>query len=102
MQSSIVELAKLMKERDNAKQVSFVLGKVVSSYPNLKISDGDDIILSSENLIVTAHLLPHKRSYSTSEHGGTISFTDSLVKGDKVVMISSSDGQKYIVLDRVV
>lgn len=102
MDAALVEFAKLFKDRDNKNKESFVIGKVVSSYPDLKINDGDEILLTKKNLIVAGHLLPHSRSFVTSKDSGVIQFTDSLKNGDKVIMIPSSDGQKYIVLDRVV
>lgn len=102
MDAAIVELAKMLHERNNISKESFVVGKVISSYPNLKINDGDEIILSKSNLIVASHLLPHSRAYTASNGSGTITFTDSLKSGEKVIMIPSTDGQKYIVLDKVV
>lgn len=102
MDAAIVELAKLFHERNNKTKESFVIGKVVSPYPNLKINDGDEILLTKHNLIVAGHLLPHNRSFTTPNDSGVIYFTDGLKKGEKVIMIPSSDGQKYIVLDRVV
>lgn len=102
MDAALVELAKMFRDRDNKTSETFVVGKVISSYPNLKINDGDEIILSKNNLIVAGHLLPHSRSYMSSSGSGNITFTDSLKAGEKVIMIPSSDGQKYIVLDKVV
>lgn len=102
MDSEIVELAKLFHERNNKAKESFVVGKVVSPYPDLKINDGDEILLTKNNLIVAAHLLPHSRNFSSPNDGGVINFTDGLKKDEKVIMIPSNDGQKYIVLDKVV
>lgn len=102
MDAALVELAKLFHERNNKTKESFIIGKVVSPYPNLKINDGDEIILTRENLIVAGHLLPHSRDFITSGTSGTINFTDGLKKGDNVIMVASSDGQKYIVLARAV
>lgn len=102
MDAAMVEFAKLFYERNNTTKESFVIGKVVSSYPNLKINDGDEILLTKHNLIVAGHLLPHSRSFNAPKDSGVIQFTDSLKTDEKVIMIPSSDGQKYIVLDRVV
>lgn len=102
MNAAIVELAKMLHQRNNVIKESFVVGKVISPYPDLKINDGDEIILDKSNLIVAGHLLPHSRTYTASNGSGTITFTDSLKTGEEVIMIPSSDGQKYIVIDKVV
>lgn len=102
MQAELVELAKMFRSRDNKPSESFVIGKVVSSYPDLKINDGDEILLSRENLIVLGHLLPHSREFDAPGISGKINFKDGLKRGESVIMIPSSDKQKYIVLDRAV
>lgn len=102
MDAALVELAKMFHERNNKSNGGFVIGKVVSPHPDLKINDGDEILLNRENLIVAGHLLPHSRSFVTSGTSGTINFTDGLKRGESVIMIPSTDDQKYIVLDRAV
>lgn len=102
MQHELVELAKMFHTRNNQSKESFIIGEVVSSYPDLKINDGDEILLSGKNLIIAGHLLPHSRTFNASNMSGTINFTDGLKRGERVIMIPSSDKQKYIVLDRAV
>lgn len=84
MQKEIVELAKLLKERNNIKFETFVIGKVISPPPNAAIADGENIILRNKKLIFAAHV------------------TNKLQKDDIVILIPSADNQKYVVLDKAV
>lgn len=86
MESAIVELAKLFKERNPKNSSNYVIGKVISPLPNLRINDGDSIILDKENLTVTSWFQRNSE----------------IKQGDLVLMIPSSDEQNYIVIDKVV
>ncbi len=113
--NGIVELAKLLRARDNIVNSGVQLGRVVSPLPDIKVALGEKIILTKEHLIFAAHMLKdHKRGYRangsiefldvdapfTAE--GEIEFTDSLQAGDRVIIIPTKDEQKYYVLDKAV
>lgn len=88
MNSNIVELAKLFKNGNkNSSSANFVIGKVISPLPNLKISDGSFIILDRDNLIVTDYFYRNNTNIKAN---------------DLVLMIPSVDEQNYVVIDKVV
>ena len=87
MMQEALELAKLLKERDNNKFDPVAIGRVISVSP-LKVNDGDDIILDEE-LIITLRI----QQLITS---------NELTAGNKVVMMANSSLDKYVVIDKVV
>lgn len=121
----IMELAKLLKERENPSTSGIQVGKVVVGFPDIKISAGDKIILDRDDLVFSAHILKNYRrdfeienidgetdSINVGDHGthkhkintlkATIKFTDELKIGDEVILIPTTDEQTYYVLDKVV
>jgi hypothetical protein len=85
--SSIVKLAKMLKERDNKSPTSTSTGKVLSWLPN-------EVIISIENGAV----------FLRNEH---IILTQTVVDrtieiGDELVIIPTPDEQTYFVLDKAV
>ena len=78
-----VELARLLKERNNRPNMGVVIGKVIRELPDLLVSIGDEIILDEELLIAN-------RIYSLA-----------LLAGDQLILMPSSDGQTFYVMDKV-
>lgn len=85
MQPSLVRLGKMFKDRDNSKCEGFLIGKVVSPLPNIQISIDENIVIDRSYLIIT----------------NTIANT-SIVKGELVALIPSSNNQTYLLFDKVV
>ena len=84
MQDWEIQLAKLFKERNQQKVNGMTKGVVVSPLPNFRVSVGSEIVLDSDLLIVstTVHNLDPK-------------------SGTDVILMPTSNGQKYFVLDGV-
>lgn len=131
--NGIVDIAKMLKERDNPQALGVSIGTVVSPMPNIQIRLSDKILLEKENLAISAHVLPgYERTavvamladepvgnidayvsappstrYTVTKMNlqnvpATIEYTDSLKKGDKVILIPTADGQTFYVIDKVV
>ena len=83
--SGITELAKLLKERENSRGYSPVIGKVIE-LPNIKIRLGDKVILTA------AHIESCISLTSTDENGKYINL------GKEVVLLPYADNQKFIVI----
>lgn len=79
----ITEIAKMFKERDNKSSLGIITGTVASiSPPRVRISDR--IIVSGSKLVIAS------------------SYQNAMQKGDSVIVIASSDNQKYYVIDKAV
>ncbi|ABR48582.1 hypothetical protein Amet_2428 [Alkaliphilus metalliredigens QYMF] len=126
--NGIKELAEMFKERENKAYMGPQIGKVITPPPNIKVSLGDKIILEKNRLIIAAHVLsgytrqfqgqsngtittktpPSPVSYSEYtvledlNHAGEIVYTDTLKTGDEVILLPSTDEQKYIIIDKAV
>ena len=114
------DLVKLMKQNaveavNASKPANVVFGKVVSSSP-LKIKVDQKLILTSAQLVLTRNVTNYRLSVTVNhntESGGSdnhshvvkgttnITVNNSLNIGEEVIMIQSSGGQKYIVIDRI-
>lgn len=108
MDKEIVELAKLFKVRDNKSYDGFLIGKVIAPPPSTAISIDENIILDNDNLIFSAQLLSgYERSFEVydatiNSFSGKIKTTDTLKSGDLVILVPSTNGQLYIVIDKAV
>lgn len=104
--NGIVELAKLFKDRENESYDGYVIGEVMADFPNVKIKIDDNIHLDASHLVFAAHLLSgYTREYEivgTNMTNGTIKWTDTIKKGDRVILVPSQNGQSYIVIDKAV
>ena len=96
-----------------SKPSDVVFGKVISDSP-LKIQIDQKLILTSAMLVLTRNVKDFKvkmtvdhRTETASNHShqykGKKEFLvhNALIKGDEVLMIRQSGGQKYIVIDRI-
>jgi len=125
----IAELAKMFKERDNVAYMGPQVGKVISPPPDLKVSLGKEILLTREHLVVAAHVLagyeraleipltddvtgetqpeligdPHQHTHQMGSIGikGRIKFTNTLKAGDEVILIPTTDCQRYFLVDKI-
>lgn len=129
-EDGLTELAKMLKERDPKRPPSITTGIVVSPPPNPLIKLNDVIVLDGNRLIFSSHLLAgyerrikfketdwgittevndggqgartHKHYVNLSNEDTLIEWTDTLIKGDEVILIPVQDGQLYYVIDKAV
>lgn len=127
---SIVEMAKLFKERENQPYMGPQIGTVISPPPELKVRLGDKIILDKKRLVIAAHVLAsyrraiqvqdassfsgntasalegtgyeHTHTYESLGFAGQMSYTDTLQEGDEVILMPSTDIQTYFLVDKAV
>lgn len=125
----IVELAMLFKERDNVAYMGPQVGKVVSPPPDIKVSLGKEILLNKEHLLMAAHVLagyeraieipltndiegetelkfvgqPMEHSHDQKSIGvkGKMKYTNTLQIGDEVILIPTTDCQRYFLIDKL-
>ncbi|PEB56247.1 hypothetical protein CON65_15940 [Bacillus pseudomycoides] len=105
--NGIVELAKLFKDRENEPYEGYVIGEVMADFPDVKIKIDDNIHLDVSHLVFAAHLLSnYTREYEIVDEfsvtTGKIKWTDTIKKGDRVILVPSQNGQSYIVIDKAV
>lgn len=81
-----VQLAGLLKDRDNRPAPGAVIGKVVSGLPDLAVSIGDEILLDADQLVIA------NRLYYLPE---------PLAPGDEVILFPGPGGQVYYAIDKV-
>lgn len=126
----LTELAMLFKERDRKESLSITTGTVVSPPPKPRIMLDEIILLDSSNLVFASHLISgyerrlkfkesdwgittlvndggqgasnHKHFVNLTNEDVPIEWTDTLKKGDEVILIPVQDGQLYYVIDKVV
>lgn len=84
MQDWEVQLARMFKARDPKKPDGITKGIVVSPLPNLRVSIGSEIILDTEQLVI-----------STTIHGLNPK------SGTEIILMPTANGQKYFALDGV-
>lgn len=105
--NGILELAKILKERENQPYEGYVIGEVVDDFPNIKIKLGENIHLDASHLVFAAHLLSdYSRQCEIFDSVGVISgklkLTDTIKKDEKVILVPSQNSQSYIVIDKAV
>lgn len=93
MNSNYIEFAKMLKERDNPKTMSLMIGKIISPLPDIKIQLHDKIILTKDNIFIAAHIYMHYKQDSIEKW---------LNEGDEVSLIPTADQQLYYLVDKVV
>lgn len=88
-----IEMAKLLKERNNNKTLVVTTGKVISPLPDLRIRLLDKIILDKKNLVIASHIYSH---YQQSDANLWLN------SGDEVILIPTENPQAYYVIDKAV
>lgn len=108
MTDGITELAKMFKERNPKEWLGIQTGIVINEFPNIQIRLNEFVILDKDKLLFASHLMNgYKRDYTAStgtEIGtitGTLEWTDTLKVDDQVILIPTSNEQKYYVIDKV-
>lgn len=104
MLSNAIEFVKIIKkaavEAVNAtKPVAVMFGTVTSASP-LKINIEQKMTLGASQLILSRNVTDYKTQI-TIDKAQTITVHNSLVAGDKVILLRQQEGQKYIVWDKV-
>ncbi|MCT4593588.1 MAG: DUF2577 domain-containing protein [Anaeromicrobium sp.] len=127
--NGIVELAKLLKERENRDYMGPQVGNVISPLPEIKIRLDENIILDKNHLLICEHLITKVGKFklngasnigsttlkvSTSQNYDIVDINIGdenkthmenfyeLKVGDKVLVIPTTDEQTYYVVDKVV
>jgi hypothetical protein len=124
----ITELASMFKERDNKLPSSMTTGIVITPPPEVSIRLNEVVILYKDNLVFSAHMLAgYKRelqlvfndencgqtnveslhshtveSLNVDTNDTKISTLDTIVEGDEVILMPTTDDQLYFVLDKAV
>ena len=104
----IVEIAKMFKDRDNTEYDGYVIGDVISDFPDIKIKIDNGIILDNTHLVFSAHLIKgYTREIEIVDSNnqkiiGKLKMKDTIVKGDKVILFPSKNSQSYVVTDKAV
>lgn len=101
MPDGITELALLFKERENKAPIAFVTGTVKSAVPMIIAPEGINFSLGTEDLIIPERLTEHDEEVEINGQTATIHY-EGLKPDERVVLLPSADGQKYLVMDRVV
>lgn len=133
------QFSNIFKALKNKNYIGTVIGEVIETFPNLRVSISDKIIIEKDNIVVSNHLMSnYKREFdfegkitlnsqtelalagvngqaienpSGHQHDinfnendfkakGKIKFTDTLLKGDIVLLIASSDNQIFFLIDK--
>lgn len=91
MKQWAVEMAKREKDRENLKLNGITIGKVINPLPEVKIHvQNEEVILDKDDIVVAQMI------YSSYQNiDGTW-----LLAGDEVILIPSSNGQIYFLIDR--
>lgn len=93
-----VSFAKMFKERNNPKPIGVVIGKIINGLPNLSVAIGDEIILDSDQLIITNRLY-NMHIHANDQYHTPIPIT--LSEGDQVILMPTPNQQIYVVIDKV-
>lgn len=124
------ELAGLFKERENKPYSGPVIGTVLSPPPELTVQLPSGLVLDKDDLIIAAHVLAgYSRQHTMTFSGsGTTTLkdpetlvpkswivsavstnvtddqvtTDTIAKGDWVILIPTGDGQTFALIDKAV
>ncbi|MGG2024211.1 DUF2577 domain-containing protein [Gottfriedia sp. S16(2024)] len=94
----------LMKQHGANDSVKVELATITAAPPSIKLRiDGDKFELEADDFEVAEHLTKHTRQIKID--GGalqTLEFQDGLKSGDRVVVVSANNDQRYYVIDKAV
>lgn len=104
-----VELATTIKKiakKESHYYEGFIIGRVISPPPSIRIAIDEAILLDDSHLIVAASAnnryereVEYIQTNNTST--GKLKFIDNLKIGDEVILIPAGNAQMYALLDRV-
>ena len=97
-------LVQLMRTHGANESVKVELATITAAPPTIKLKiDGDKFELEADDFEVAEHLTKHTRQIKID--GGaiqTLEFQDYLQVGDRVVVVSTNNDQRYYVIDKAV
>ncbi|CAM2950775.1 DUF2577 domain-containing protein [Paenibacillus sediminis] len=97
------QLKDIVKKVGYNKDVDIEFATVTSPPPSLRIQiDNMKFELDADDFVVCESLTKHTRKASIS--GGAtvdIEFEDVLTAGDRIVVASINNGQRYVIIDRI-
>ena len=99
------DLVKLIKKAavdavNASKPANMLFGTVISTSP-LKIKVDQKLTLGKAQLVLSENLTNRSVSILIDGVQQTATIRNALKKGDEVIMMQLSGGQKYIVIDRI-
>ena len=99
------DLVKLIKKAavdavNASKPANMLFGTVISTSP-LKIKVDQKLTLGQAQLVLSENLTDRSVSILIDGVQQTATIRNALKKGDEVIMMQLSGGQKYIVIDRI-
>lgn len=100
---NLIELIKkaALDAVEASKPCTVVYGKVISVNP-LKINVEQKLTLTKAQLIMTRNATDFKTNMTINHNTEEVTVHNSLVVGDKVLLLRLQGGQQYIVWDRLV
>jgi hypothetical protein len=97
-------IIQLMKSHGHNESVKVHFATITAAPPSIKLRiDGDKFELEADDFEVAEHLTKHTRQIKID--GGAVQsleFQDGLQVGDRVVVISANNDQRYYVIDKAV
>lgn len=111
MAEELTRLAKQFRKRDNPIPLGPLIGDVISVNP-LKIAIMNNQVILTDNLCyLCSNLVSNAKSAvfvldSVADHGsvstnGTITYSDILKAGNKVMCVPTANMQKYFIVDKI-
>lgn len=103
--STSSKLVQLIRQLGFNQEMTIEVGKVVSVSPISIHLESDNLVLDSDDLIMSEHLTEHTRLVeATTSDGGKltqITFKNALKPGNQVIVIGDEETQLYYVFDKV-
>lgn len=103
-----VELGRLFKDRENIDIDESLIGDIISTNPiSISILNNNAIFTQGDNLYICESLKSISGSIvleSVAEHNSIVtnfSITRELNVKDKVLCVPLSNGQKYVIIDKI-
>lgn len=100
--SGIAKLTQAIRHVGRSEDVKLEYGEVVTPYPDVSIRLGGRFTLERDDLTLTAAVTDRtvimRRQDDTTE---TVTYLDGLKAGERVLVASFNNGQKYVVIDRI-
>lgn len=107
-----VKIAKELKKRNNPKPFEPILGDIVSIDPLTIALYQNQVILTSDMCYLCSNLVSNEKGAafvldSVADHGsistsGTITYSNILKAGDKVMCVPTANRQKYFIVDKII
>jgi len=101
--SGINQLSQVIRRLGYNEYDRFELATITSISPTLVKLDGTNLVLDANDLIITEHLTERKQLVTLEDGTQTeVTFHSPLKPGDRVIVVSTSNGQFYVVIDKAV